>query len=91
MNVSRGLIVIKILETNYLGDGCLELIFSDGMRGIFNVWAYCSSRSGPLLEPLASETYIKRCFIDMGALGWPNGLELSPTRLYELCEMKEAA
>jgi hypothetical protein len=91
LNVFRGLIVIKILEANYLGEGCLELIFSDGMRGIFNVWSYCSSRSGPLLEPLASETYIKRCFIDMGALGWPNGLELSPTRLYELCEMKEAA
>lgn len=83
--------MIKILEVDYLGDGCLELTFSDGARGVFNVWSYCSTRHGPLLEPLQSESYIKRCFIDIGALGWPNGLELSPIRLYELCEMKKAA
>ncbi|SDY37320.1 Protein of unknown function [Allochromatium warmingii] len=83
--------MIKIIEANFIENGCLELAFSNGAKGVFDVWLYCSNRQGPLLEPLQSENYIKRYFIDMGALGWPNGLELSPERLYELCEIKQAA
>ncbi len=48
-------------------------------------------RSGPLLEPLREEGYFKRFFVDAGALSWPNGLELSPARLYELRKTLETA
>jgi len=48
-------------------------------------------RSGPLLVPLHDESYFKRVFIDAGALCWPNGLELSPQRLYETCTTSAAA
>ena len=78
-------IVIKLLEANYLGDYRIELSFSDGSRGVLDVRDYCAARHGPLLDPLRSEDYVRRLIIDAGALGWPNGLELSPDRLYELC------
>jgi len=32
-----------------------------------------------------------RLFIEAGALCWPNGLELSPSRLYEKCMTTEAS
>jgi len=76
--------MIKILEAHYAGNNRIELIFSDGQNGIFDLNAYLSTRQGPLLESLRQETYLQRFFINAGALCWPNGLELSPDRLHEL-------
>ena len=87
-NVFKVLIVIKLLEATYLGDKCIGLLFSDGGHGVFNVQAYCATRQGPLLTPLEDEDYVQRFLIDAGALGWPNGLELSPERLYELSQAR---
>ena len=80
--------MLKRLEATYLGDKCIELLFSDGSHGVFDVRAYCAERQGPLLSPLAAEAYVRRFLIDGGALGWPNGLELSPQRLQELSHAK---
>ena len=80
--------MIKRLEATYLGDKRLELLFSDGSHGVFDVKAYCTERQGPLLSPPADEAYVRRFLIDGGALGWPNGLELSPQRLQELSHAK---
>ncbi len=76
--------MIKLLEARYLGAERIELMFSGGKRGVFDVRAYRSARQGSLLEPLRNEAYLKRFFIDAGALCWPNGLELSPARLHEI-------
>jgi hypothetical protein len=43
-----------------------------------------------MLDALHDEAYFKRFFIDMGALCWPNGLELSPTKLHESCVTESA-
>jgi hypothetical protein len=37
-----------------------------------------------LLKALSKPAYFARCFVDAGALCWPNGLELSAGRLHEL-------
>lgn len=76
--------LIKVIEARYLGDFQVELNFSDGRGGVFDGCALLE-RSGSLLEPLRDEIYFQRLFIDAGALCWPNGLELSPARLYEMC------
>ncbi|MBV5310374.1 DUF2442 domain-containing protein [Chromatium okenii] len=83
--------MIKVLECHYLGNYRFELLFSDGECGQFDVLTYCRNKQGSLLKPLQSEEYVRRCFIDAGALGWPNGLELSPARLYELSGLCAAA
>lgn len=82
--------MIKITDTRYLGDFRVELRFSDGSAGTFDGQAFLR-REGPLLEPLRDEAYFRRLFIDAGALCWPNGLELSPARLHELCRAGKAA
>ncbi len=82
--------MIKLIEARYKGDFKVSLYFSDGKEGIFSGHELLQ-RKGPLLEPLRNEEYFKRLFIDAGALCWPNGLELSPARLYETCQaMTEA-
>jgi len=77
--------VIKVLNASLNENFNLELDFSDHTHGVFDANAYLASRSGPLLDKLRDPAYLKRFFIDSGALCWPNGLEISPTRLRELC------
>ena len=83
--------MIKLLEARYVGHHRIELAFSDGQHGVFDVSAYLATRQGPLLDPLQDEIYLQRFFIDAGALCWPNGLELSPARLHEISFLPIAA
>lgn len=82
--------MIKLIEVRYQGEFQMALRFSDGKEGILD-GRILLQRSGPLLEPLRDEAYFGRGFIDAGALCWPNGLELSPARLYETCRALTAA
>ena len=83
--------MIKLLEAHYRGRHQIDLVFSDGRRGVFDVRTYLATRQGPLLGPLQDEIYLQRFFIDTGALCWPNGLELSPARLHEISVLPIAA
>lgn len=76
--------MVKLLEARYLGNFQIDVVFSDGKEGLFDGKALLQ-QTGSLLEPLRDEHYFQRFFIDAGALCWPNGLELSPARLYESC------
>ena len=80
--------MIKVIEARYLGNFRIAVIFSDGKEGAFD-GNILLQKSGSLLEPLRDEKYFHRFFIDAGALCWPNGLELSPARLYETCRALE--
>jgi hypothetical protein len=76
--------VIKLLDVKTIAPHQLELTFSDHSLGVFDGANYLVSRQGPLLENLRDPAYFARCFVDAGALCWPNGLELSGARLREL-------
>ena len=83
--------MIKILSFQFLEDDQLFLEFSDSSKGVFALSAYLESKQGTLLEPLKNPDYLKRVFLDAGALAWPNGLEISPARIYELTQKQKAA
>ncbi|MFY9259459.1 MAG: DUF2442 domain-containing protein [Gallionella sp.] len=82
--------MIKIIQARYVGNFQVALNFSDRESGLFDGHALLQRR-GSLLEPLRDETYFRRVFIDAGALCWPNGLELSPAKLYATCLVLESA
>ena len=83
--------MIKILSFQLLENNQLFLEFSDSSKGVFDLPAYLENKQGTLLEPLKDAGYLKRVFLDAGALAWPNGLEISPARIYELTQKQEAA
>lgn len=83
--------MIKVLNASLADEFKLALDFSDHTHGVFDAKAYLASRSGPLLDKLREPAYFKRFFIDAGALCWPNGLEISPARLHELCAVSATA
>lgn len=76
--------MIKVLEINPLTGLVLEISFSNGETAHFDGAAYLSSRTGSLLEPLRNSAFFKSCFVDAGAVCWPNGLELSGERVFAL-------
>ncbi|MCK9381083.1 MAG: DUF2442 domain-containing protein [Sulfuritalea sp.] len=82
--------MIKLIEAHHLGDFRITLRFSDGTEGIFDGNEFLK-RNGPLLDALRNESYFQQAFIDAGALCWPNGLELSPTRLHQTCKALDPA
>jgi hypothetical protein len=81
--------VIKLLKHDCDADFQIDLWFSDNSLGRWNALPYLKTHQGPLLEPLREASYFRRCFIDAGALCWPNGLELSAARLHELATARE--
>lgn len=83
--------MIKLLDVKPMKAHVLELSFSDHTQGVFDGAAYLATRQGPLLEALREPAYFSRCFVDAGALCWPNGLELSAARLHELANAAQAA
>ena len=82
--------MIKILQASSVAEFTLRIAFSDGAEGVFE-GAQLLAREGPLLEPLRDAAYFARCFVDAGALCWPNGLELSAARLHGLVENAQTA
>ena len=83
--------MIKLLDVKSVAVHQLVLTFSDHTQGVFDGTQYLADRHGPLLEALRDPAYFARCFVDAGALCWPNGLELSAARLYELSHAVKAA
>ena len=81
--------MIKVLTCNPIDAFKLALTFSNGENGVFEAAAYLAEKQGSLLEPLKKAEYFQRCFIDAGALCWPNGLELSAQRVLELTTVFE--
>jgi Protein of unknown function (DUF2442) len=81
--------VIKVLTCKSISAFTLELKFSNGEAGVFDAKSYLAEKHGSLLEPLKDAIYFQHCFIDAGALCWPNGLELSGQRIFELSKLLE--
>ena len=75
---------MKLLDVKTIAAHQLELTFSDPTQGGFDGARYLADHKGPSLKTLRDPPYFSRCFVDAGALCWPNGLELSAVRLYEL-------
>ena len=72
--------MIKLIHASAHPDFCLKLVFSDHSWGVLD-FKPSLRRTGRLLEPLRDPNYFARCFIDAGAVCWPNGLELGAESL----------
>ena len=72
--------MIKLIQATPQSDFCLKLVFSDHSWGELDFKPFLQ-RTGSLLEPLRDPVYFARCFIEMGAVCWPNGLELGAESL----------
>ena len=75
--------MIKVLTCKPVKALKLASTFSNGDSGVFDASSYLAEKHGSLLEPVHKSEYFQRCFIDAGALCWPNGWDLSAQRVSE--------
>ena len=68
--------MIKIVAADVLNDHEIRLRFSDDSGGVVDFTSFLSAGTA-MTEPLRDPTFFRRAFLEMGALAWPNGLDLS--------------
>jgi Protein of unknown function (DUF2442) len=73
--------MIKVVHAQWAGDSKVSLAFSDGSDGVYD-FASMLSKDTALTRPLRNAEMFKRFFLELGALCWPNGLELSASKLH---------
>lgn len=79
--------MIKIVHASYLGNKVIRLQFSDQSWGDYDLQPLIEKQT-ELVLPLQDEGYFSQFFLELGALCWKNGLELSPGSLYR--KLKES-
>lgn len=72
--------MVKLIAIELRGPATLQLRFSDGTAGTFDFSRFVAADTA-MTRPLADPDYFARCFIEAGALAWPNGFDLSAASL----------
>lgn len=77
--------MIKLVAVERRTGYNLLLRFSDGAWGEFDFTPFVEAAT-EMTSPLADPAYFERVFIELGALAWPNGFDLSAESLYRKLE-----
>lgn len=72
--------MIKLKSVESKGDYRLLLRFSDGTAGVYDFAPFVDAAT-EMTAPLADPAFFGRYFIELGALAWPNGFDLSAESL----------
>lgn len=72
--------MIKLKAVEWKGDYCLLLRFSDGTAGVYD-FAPLVEAATEMTAPLADPAFFAQHFIELGALAWPNGFDVSAQSL----------
>ena len=80
--------MIKIIRAQYVQQKILRLYFSDNSYGDYDLQPLIA-RQTELVIPLNDEPYFKQFYLELGALCWPNGLELSPGNIHRKLEEQQ--
>lgn len=77
--------MIKLVAASTHGDHRLKLTFSDGSWGVYDFGHFISAAT-PMTMPLGDDAFFESYFIELGALCWPNGFDLSASSLQQRLE-----
>ena len=80
--------MIKITQAEYLHDKTIQIHFSDGSWGDYNLQALIDKQS-TLTKGIEETVAFQAFYLEMGALCWRNGLELSPSSIQHKLEQQQ--
>lgn len=73
--------MIKLIAVEPKGERRLLLRFSDGAWGVCDFTPFVDAGT-EMTEPLRDPVFFARVYIELGALAWPNGFDLSAESLH---------
>jgi hypothetical protein len=73
--------MIKILRAEVVGNHVVRLDFSDGSAGEYDL-SELIRRDTEMVRPLRDPAFFAAFFLELGALCWRNGFELSAASLH---------
>jgi hypothetical protein len=68
--------MIKIIRAIYLKDRTIRLEFSDSTTGDYDLHPLVACAT-EMVKPLEDGVFFQQFFLEIGALCWPNGFDLS--------------
>ena len=74
--------MIKIISAKYRGTYLIDLEFSDGTRGTYD-FSSLVAKEAPMVTPIRDYDRFRGFYLELGALCWKHGLELSARSLQE--------
>lgn len=74
--------LIDVVEVSPLPAYRLSLVFSDGMRGIFDMTPYLDTGQ---YRRLRDPHVFSLVHVDCFTASWPGGIDIAPERLYMEC------
>ena len=74
--------MIKLVAIEPKEGTSLLLRFSDGAWGVYDFERYVDANT-EMTAPLRDAAYFRKCFIEAGALAWPNGFDMSADSLHQ--------
>ncbi len=80
--------MIKLIRAEYRQDKTIRVHFSDGMTGDYDLNALIA-RDTVMVRPLNDSEFFQNFFLELGALCWKNGFELSAGGIYEKLNVLE--
>jgi len=80
--------MIKIVRAERIRQKILRLYFSDSSWGDYDLQPLID-RQTELTLPLNDDSYFQQFFLELGALCWRNGLELSPGSIHRKLEERQ--
>ena len=69
----------------------LQVTFMDGTKGWvdLSLWLFSSRIDGSVFEALREDDFFKFATVELGAITWPNGADLSPDAIYDAFQLNE--
>ncbi len=73
-----------VTDVRVLDGYCVELTFSDGVRGVVDLANRIVGRGG-MFKPLEVLEYFRQVAVDseLGSIVWPNGTDICPDLLHD--------
>lgn len=72
--------MIKLIAAELVDEREIRLRFSDNSSGTLDFSPFLDANT-PMTAPLRDPAFFRRFFLELGALAWPNGFDLSAASL----------
>ncbi len=74
--------MIKIVAADLVNEHEIRLRFSDDSSGVFDFSPFMEAGTA-MTDPLCDPAFFRSFYLELGALAWPNGFDLSAASLQQ--------